>query len=71
MHLVLEALRRVQSLEGRSALGSALFVASVAGARADAIEVLQGAWVWESSDCTKVFEKIHGQIRFKDRNLCE
>ena len=50
-------------------LGSALVVASVAGARADAVEALQGAWVMESSDCTGVFEQAGKQIRFKDRNF--
>ena len=68
MHLVIEALRgRSNRSKAGLLLGSALFVASAAGARADAIEVLQGVWVGESSDCTKVFEKIQGQIQFKDR----
>jgi hypothetical protein len=39
----------------------------VAGAWADALEVLQGAWAGESSECTGAFENIQGQIRFKDR----
>lgn len=68
MHLVIEALRwRSNRSKAGLLLGSALFFASVAGAWADAIEVLQGAWVGESSDCTMVFEKIQGQIQFKDR----
>ena len=51
-------------------LGSALFAAGVSGAWADAVDVLQGAWVMEDTDCAAVFEKIRGKIRFKDRNLC-
>ena len=43
------------------------FVVSVAAAWADAVEVLQGVWVDESSDCTMIFEKIKGQVQFKDR----
>jgi hypothetical protein len=70
MHLVIEALGdwSTRSKAG-ILLGLALFAASVAPARADVVEALQGAWVLESSDCTKVFEKIQGQIRFKDRNF--
>ncbi len=68
MHLVIEALRgRSNRSKARLLLGSAFFVASIGGAWADAVEVLQGAWVGESIDCTRVFEKIQGQIRFKDR----
>lgn len=48
-------------------LGIALVVASVAAARADAIEALQGAWVMERSDCSGVFEQKGGNIAFKDR----
>ena len=50
-------------------VGSALFAASVAGAWADAIEDLQGAWVMEGAKCTAVFEKIRGKIQFKDRTF--
>ena len=50
-------------------LGSALFAASVAGAWADAIEDLQGAWVMEDTECTAVFEKIRGKMQFKDRTF--
>ena len=32
------------------------------------VEVLQGPWVMESSECTAVFEKIGRKVRFKDRN---
>jgi hypothetical protein len=70
MHLAIEALR---GWPNRSKAGlllaSALFVASVAGARADVVEGLQGAWVLEDTDCTKVFEKVQGQIRFKSRTF--
>ena len=69
MHLVIEALSgRSNRTKAGLLLGSALFAASVAAARADAVEALQGAWVMEISDCNGVFEKIQGQIRFKDRN---
>jgi hypothetical protein len=68
MHLVIEALRgRSNRSKARLLLGSVLFAASVGGAWADAVEVLQGAWVGESVDCTRVFERIQGQVRFKDR----
>jgi hypothetical protein len=50
-------------------LGSALVAASAAGAWADAIEALQGAWVMEISDCTGVFEKVRKEFKFKDRNF--
>ena len=69
MHLVKEAQRgRSNRLKAGLLLGSALVVASVAGAWADAVEVLQGAWVMESSTCTGVFEKVREEIKFKDRN---
>ena len=68
MHLVLEAPRGGSNRSKAGLLlGSVLFLAGVPGARADAVDVLQGVWVDESSDCTKVFEKIQGQIQFKDR----
>ena len=70
MHLVLEKLRgRSNRSKAGLLLGSVLLVASAAGAWADAIEVLQGVWVGESTDCTMVFEKIKGQVRFKDRTF--
>ncbi|MDW6026609.1 hypothetical protein SAZ10_33095 [Mesorhizobium sp. BAC0120] len=50
-------------------LASVLFAASTAGAWADAIENLQGAWVTEDTECTGVFEKTGGKIRFKDRTF--
>ena len=67
---VVETLR-ARSNRSRVALliGSVLVVASTAGAWADAIEALQGAWVMESSDCMGVFEKVGKQVRFKDRNF--
>jgi hypothetical protein len=72
MHLVIESPRgRSNRSKAGLLLGSALFVASVAGAWADAVEVLQGAWVSESSDCTKVFEKVQGQVQFKDRTYVQ
>jgi hypothetical protein len=72
MHRVVEALRgRSNRSKAGLLLGSALFVASAAGAWADAIEFLQGVWVDESSDCTKVFEKIQGKIQFKDRTYVQ
>ena len=72
MHLVIEALRwRSNRSKAGLLLGSALFAASATGAWADAIEVLQGVWVRESSDCTKVFEKIQGKIQFKDRTYVQ
>jgi hypothetical protein len=69
MHVLTESLRW-QSSRSKAGLllGSVLFVASVVGARADAVEALQGAWVMEFSDCTGVFEKVREEIRFKDRN---
>jgi len=69
MHLLIGALKgRSNRSKAGLLLGSALFAGSVNGAWADAVEVLQGAWVWETSDCTKVFEMIQGKIQFKDRN---
>ena len=59
---------RSQRSKFRLVLGLALFAASAAVAWADAIEHLQGPWVMQSSSCTSVFEKIGGEIRFKDRN---
>ena len=50
-------------------LGSALFAAGVPRASADAVDVLQGAWVMEDTDCAAVFEKVRGKIRFKDRTF--
>jgi hypothetical protein len=68
MHLAETASRaRSCRFSARLALGLALLLASPP-AWADAIELLQGAWVMESSDCANVFEKIGGEIRFKDRN---
>ncbi|RWO49280.1 hypothetical protein [Mesorhizobium sp.] len=68
MHLVIAALRW-QSNRSKAALllGSALFAASASVAWGDALEVLQGVWVGERTDCTRVFEKIQGKVRFKDR----
>ena len=70
MHLVRKALRGqfARSMAGLL-LGSALFAATAAGARADAIQDLQGAWVMEGAKCTAVFEKSGGKIRFKDRTF--
>ena len=50
-------------------LASAFFAAGVSGAWADAVDILQGAWVMEDTDCAAVFEKIRGKIRFKDRTF--
>ena len=70
MHLLIEALRRRSNRSKAGLLlGSALVVASAAGAWADAIEALQGAWVMEINECTGAFEKVRGEIRFKDRNF--
>ena len=70
MQLVREALRgRSTRFKAALLLGSALFAAAAAGARADAIQDLQGAWVMEGAKCTTVFEKIRGKIRFKDRTF--
>jgi hypothetical protein len=68
MHLVIEA-PRGRSYRSKTGLllGSALFLASAGGAWADAVDVLQGVWVGEGVDCSRVFEKIQGQVRFKDR----
>lgn len=52
-------------------LGLALFAASAPRAWADAIENLQGSWVMENSECTGVFEKIGGQIQFKDLSFAD
>jgi hypothetical protein len=60
--------RRLDRMRAGILLASALFAASLAAARADPIDALQGAWVMEISDCASVFEKIDGKIRFKDRN---
>jgi hypothetical protein len=50
-------------------LGSALVVASAAGAWAGAVEALQGAWVMEINDCAGAFEKVRGEIKFKNRTF--
>jgi hypothetical protein len=69
MHLVAEApTERRNRSKKPLLLALALFAGSVSEAWADAAETLQGAWVQESSDCTQVFEKVQGQIQFKDRN---
>jgi len=69
MHIVVEAsISRVNQAKMGLMLALALFAGSATEAWADAAEVLQGAWVQESSDCTTVFEKVNGQIQFKDRN---
>lgn len=49
-------------------VGSVVLAASVAAAWADAIEVLQGAWVLQVSNCTAVFEEAGNKVQFKDRN---
>ena len=71
MHLVKKALigRPNCSKAVWLLLGSALLAASVAGVRADVIELLQGAWVMEDTACTAVFEKIGGKIQFKSRTF--
>ena len=70
MHRVIKALiGRPSRSKALLLLGSALFAASVAGARADIIETLQGAWVMEDTACTAVFERIKGKIQFKSRTF--
>src|SRR3954452_12595704 len=70
MHLVREALREQfgRSMAGLL-LGSALVAAAATGARADAIQDLQGAWVMEGAQCTAVFQRSRGKIRFRDRTF--
>lgn len=72
MHLVEEALReRSSRSKAGLLLGLALFAVGPAVARADAFEVLQGAWVEENTSCTRVFETIQGQIQFKSRTYVD
>ena len=69
MHLFTKASRRkFNHWRVGLLLGSLLFATGVVGARADAVEGLQGAWVMEFSECSGVFEKVREKIRFKDRN---
>ena len=70
MHLVVIEAPRGRSNRSRAGLllCSALFAAGSNAAWADAIEVLQGSWVMQSSECTAVFEAIGGKVQFKDRN---
>ena len=68
MHLVTESPRGwANPTKVVLLLGSVLFAADVSVARADALEALQGVWVGESTECTMVFEKVQGKVRFKDR----
>ncbi len=67
MHLVIEALRGRANRTKVVILLGILFAARASVASADALEVLQGVWVGERTDCTMVFEKIQGKVRFKDR----
>jgi len=53
----------------RALLGSILFAISTAGAWADPIADLQGAWVMEGAKCEAVFEKNRGKLRFKNRTF--
>lgn len=70
MHCITQALRvRVSRKKAGLLLGSALLSASAAAAPADIIKSLQGAWVLESTECTQVFEKVQGKVRFKDRTF--
>jgi len=52
-----------------SLLGSMLFAMSTAGAWADPIADLQGAWVMEGAKCEAVFEKSRRKLRFKNRTF--
>ena len=70
MQLVLEKLigRSSRSI-ARLLLGSLLLISHASLAWADALDVLQGVWVDEDTDCTMVFEKIQGKVRFKSRTF--
>ena len=58
MQLVREALSgRSTRFKAGLLLGSALFAAAAAVARADAIQDLQGAWVMEGAKCTSGLRK--------------
>src|SRR3954471_21670333 len=37
-------------------------------AHADPVDQLKGAWVADSAECAKIFEKIGDQITFRDRS---
>jgi hypothetical protein len=50
------------------ALASVIFTFLGAIAHADPVEQLKGAWVTEGADCSKIFEKIGDQIKFRDRS---
>jgi len=70
MHLVIMEAPRGRTNRWRAGLllCSALFAAGLKAAWADDIEVLQGSWIMESSECATVFEAIGGNVQFKDRN---
>jgi hypothetical protein len=44
----------------------ALYLVSSGAAFAVSIEALQGAWAMDGTDCTAVFEKKDGEVRFRD-----
>jgi len=49
-------------------LASAMLTFLAAIAVADPVEQLRGAWVSEGADCTKIFEKVGDQTKFRDRS---
>lgn len=71
MHTFMQALRLLAYNYKGAMLGPVLLLVGMAAAKADAVEVLQGAWVGEGSDCAKVFEKVQGKFRFKDRTYAQ
>jgi hypothetical protein len=51
-----------------SALAAMMFTFLGSLAHANPVDQLKGAWVADSADCTKIFEKIGDQIKFRDRS---
>jgi hypothetical protein len=50
----------------RRILGLALGLATYGSASAASMEAMQGAWAMAGTECAAVFEKVDGEIRFKD-----
>jgi hypothetical protein len=53
-------------MDMRRILGLGLSLVAGGSASAASMEAMQGAWAMAGTDCTAVFEKVGGEIRFKD-----
>ena len=70
MHIVTSAMGELLKRSNAGLLlGSVLFAMGTAGAWADAIQDLQGAWVMDGTKCTAVFDTNRGKLRFKNRTF--